>query len=607
MAEPLRIANCSGFYGDRLSAAREMVEGGPIDVLTGDYLAELTMAILWKARAKDPGAGYATSFLAQWEQVAAAVAERGTKVVVNAGGLNPAGLADAVRAVASRLGLALRVAHVDGDDLLARLPELQAAGEPLAHLDDGRPLATQPRQPVAANAYLGCFGIAEALGAGADVVVCGRVTDAALTMGPAAWHHGWARDDLDALAGALVAGHVIECGAQATGGNYAFFAEVPGLEAPGFPIAEVAADGGAVITKHAAHGGLVSVGTVTAQLLYEVAGPRYASPDVTARLDTVRIEPDGPDRVRIGGVRGEPPPPTTKVAVVLPGGWRNSVGFLLTGLDVEAKAALVERALWRRLGGREAFARSDVRLLGGDRLDPASAEQATSELRVTVMDPDPAKVGRRFSAACVELALANYPGFTLTAPPGRETAFAVYWPTLVANEVVPHRVVHHDGSCSTVAPAPVVAAADLDDPAPPLPAAATAPEAADPATGTGPARRPPGGPTVRAPLGRLAGARSGDKGGNANLGVWVRDRAAYAWLDGFLTVERLRALLPEAAGLEVRRYAFANLLAVNFVIVGLLGEGVASSTRPDPQAKGLGEQLRARLVDLPAALLPPGA
>ncbi len=547
MTEPLRIANCSGFYGDRLSAASEMVEGGPVDVLTGDYLAELTMAILWKARAKDPDAGYATSFLAQWEQIATTVAERGIKVVVNAGGLNPAGLAEAVRAVATRLGLALRVAHVDGDDLLASLPELQAAGEPLAHLDDGRPLAAQPLPPVAANAYLGCFGIAEALGAGADVVVCGRVTDAALTMGPAAWHHAWARDDFDALAGALVAGHVIECGAQATGGNYAFFAEVPD----------------------------------------EVAGPRYASPDVTARLDTVRIEPDGPDRVRIAGVRGEPPPPTTKVAVVLLGGWRNSVGFLLTGLDVEAKAALVERALWPRLGGREAFARSDVRLLGGDRLDPASAEAAMSELRVTVMDPDPAKVGRRFSAACVELALASYPGFTLTAPPGRETAFAVYWPTSVPNQVVPHRVVHHDGSSDTVAPAPVVAVADLDAPA----------ASREPVGG------PPSGPTVRLPLGRLAGARSGDKGGNANLGVWVRGQAAYAWLDGFLTVERLRALLPETAGLELRRYAFPNLLAVNFVVVGLLGEGVASSTRPDPQAKGLGEQLRARLVDLPAALL----
>ena len=596
MSGALRIANCSGFYGDRLSAAREMVCDGPIDVLTGDYLAELTMAILWKARASDPAAGYATSFVTQWEQIAATVVERGIKVVVNAGGLNPAGLAGAVRAVADRLGLTVRVAQVDGDDLLARLPELQAAGEPLAHLDDGRPLAGQPVPPVAANAYLGCFGIAGALAAGADVVVCGRVTDAALTMGPAAWRHGWARDDWDALAGALVAGHVIECGTQATGGNYSFFTEVPGLAAPGFPVAEVAADGSAVITKHAAHGGMVSVGTVTAQLLYEVAGPRYASPDVVARLDTIRLEQEGPDRVRISGVRGEPPPPTTKVAVILPGGWRNTVGFLLTGLDAEAKAALVEQALWPRLGGRESFARSDVRLLPGGRPDPPSPEEALSELRVTVMDPDPAKVGRRFSAACVELALASYPGFTLTAPPGRETAYASYWPTLVPNQAVPHRVVHHDGTTSAVGPAPVTAAVDLDDPAPPVLAPAT-----DLAGGPAPTP-PPGGPAARAPLGRVAGARSGDKGGNANLGVWARSPDGYAWLDGFLTVERLRALLPETAGLEVRRYAFGNLLALNFVIVGLLGEGVASSTRPDPQAKGLGEHLRARLVELPASL-----
>jgi Acyclic terpene utilisation family protein AtuA len=593
----LRIANCSGFYGDRLSAAREMVCDGPIDVLTGDYLAELTMAILWKARAKDPAAGYATSFVTQWEEIAATVVERGIKVVVNAGGLNPAGLAGAVRAVAERLGLTVRVAQVDGDDLLAKLPELQAAGESLSHLDDGRPLASQPVPPVAANAYLGCFGIAGALAAGADVVVCGRVADAALTMGPAAWRHGWARDDWDALAGALVAGHVIECGTQATGGNYPFFTEVPGLAAPGFPVAEVAADGSAVITKHAAHGGIVSVGTVTAQLLYEVAGPRYASPDVVARLDTIRLAQDGPDRVRISGVRGEPPPPTTKVAVILPGGWRNTVGFLLTGLDAEAKAALVEQALWPRLGGRESFARSDVRLLPGGRPDPASPEEALSELRVTVMDPDPAKVGRRFSAACVELALANYPGFTLTAPPGRGTAYASYWPALVSNQAVPHRVVQHDGTTRAVGPAPVTAAVDLDDPAPPPLGPPTGP-AAEP----GPAAPPPGGPAVRAPLGRVAGARSGDKGGNANLGVWARSPDAYAWLDGFLTVERLRALLPETAGLEVRRYAFGNLLALNFVIVGLLGEGVASSTRPDPQAKGLGEHLRARLVELPASL-----
>jgi hypothetical protein len=587
MTTPLRIANCSGFYGDRLSAAREMVEGGPVDVLTGDYLAELTMAILWRARLNDPTAGFATTFLAQWEQIAGTVAERGIKVVVNAGGLNPGGLAGAVRGVAARLGLGLRVAHVEGDDLLGLLPELLAAGHDLAHLDSGRPLAEIPAPPVTANAYLGAWGIAEALAAGADVVVCGRVTDAALTIGPAAWHHGWARDDWDALAGALVAGHVLECGAQATGGNYAFFREVPDLAAPGFPIAEVAADGSAVVTKHEGHGGLVSVGTVTAQLLYEVAGPRYASPDVVARLDTVRLEQDGADRVRLSGVRGEPPPPATKVAIVYPGGFRNSVGFLLGGLDVEAKAALVERALWPRVGGRQAFAQSDVRLLRAGQADPAAAD-AFAELRVTVMDPDPAKVGRRFSSACVELGLSSYPGFSLTAPPGREAAFAVYWPALVPSELVPHRVVLDDGSALAVPPVAGAVPVDLADPlVPPRPPAADL----------------PAGPARRAPLGTVAGARSGDKGGTANLGLWARSRAGYAWLERLLTAERLRELLPEAAGLDVRRYELPNLLALNFVLPGLLGEGVGASARPDPQAKGLGEQLRACQVDIPTSLL----
>ncbi|HEV8650033.1 MAG TPA: acyclic terpene utilization AtuA family protein [Actinomycetes bacterium] len=584
---PLRIANCSGFYGDRLSAAREMVEGGPIDVLTGDYLAELTMAILWKARLADPSAGYATTFLAQWEQIAGTVADRGIKVVVNAGGLNPSGLAGAVRNVAARLGLDLRVAHVEGDDLLGQLPELLAAGHDLANLDTGRPLAEIPAPPVTANAYLGAWGIVEALDAGADVVVCPRVTDAALTIGPAAWHHGWARDAWDALAGALVAGHVLECGAQATGGNYSFFQEVPDLLAPGFPVAEVAADGSAVVTKHDGHGGLVSVGTITAQLLYEVAGPRYASPDVVARLDTVRLDPDGADRVRVSGVRGEPPPPTTKVAINYPGGFRNTVGFLLTGLDPEEKAALVERALWPRVGGRRAFARTDVRLLRAGPLDPATGD-AAAELRVTVVDPDPARVGRRFSGACVELGLSSYPGFTLTAPPGRESAFAVYWPALVPSELVPHRVVLADGSAVPVPPAPGATELDLADPLVPA---------------RPPASDLPGGQVRGLPLGTVVGARSGDKGGNANLGVWARSRQGYAWLEGLLTVERFQELLPETAGLDVRRYELPNLLALNFVVAGLLGEGVAASTRPDPQAKGLGEQLRACLVAIPAALV----
>jgi hypothetical protein len=613
--EPLRIANCSGFYGDRRSAPRELLEGGPVDVLTGDYLAELTMLILWRSRSRDPAKGYATSFLAQMEECLGLAADKGVKVVANAGGLNPAGLAAELRALAGRLGLDVVVAHVEGDDLLGRLDDLRAAGEPLAHLDTGVPLAAAGVAPVTANAYLGAWGIVAALEAGADVVVTGRVADASLVAGPAAWQFGWAADDWDRLAGAVVAGHVLECGTQATGGNYAFLDELPGTRPPGFPIAEVAADGSAVVTKHPGTGGLVSAGTVTAQLLYEIGGPAYVSPDVVARFDTVRIEEVGPDRVRLSGTRGEPAPDRLKVAVNYLGGFRNSMSFVLTGLDVEAKAAMAEAALFERLGGRERFQAAETRLVGRPADDPDSAEASVAELRVTVKDPDPAKVGRAFSNAAIELALASYPGCYTTTPPGDATPYGIYWPALVRADLVEQVVVLPDGrrlpvkpppsSPGAVEPHPLGSGAPAREGSPPPgPRDPAVHSPTSPTSSTGLAA-PTHSPTVRAPLGRVFGARSGDKGGTANVGVWARTSEGYRFLEGFLTVERFRELIPEARDLDVRRYELPNLLALNFVVAGLLGEGVSSSTRIDPQAKGLGEWLRARVVDLPAELLEP--
>src|SRR6516165_2498697 len=310
----LRIANCSGFFGDRVSAARDMVEGGPIDVLTGDWLAELTMYILHKTRSRS--GGYARTFLRQMEEVLPSCIERGITVVSNAGGLEPEGLADAVRQLAARQGVAVRVASVSGDDITHRIGELTAGGERFVNLDTGEPLP-DGASVVTANAYLRARPIADALAAGAQVVVTGRVTDAALVVGPALHAFGWSDGDFDPIAGAVVAGHVIECGAQCCGGNYAFFEEVPNRERIGFPIAEVQPDGTSVITKHPGTGGAVTVGTVTAQLLYEIGSPHYLSPDAVARFDTIRLEQEGPDRVRISGVQGEPPPPTLKVTANL--------------------------------------------------------------------------------------------------------------------------------------------------------------------------------------------------------------------------------------------------------------------------------------------------
>ncbi len=601
---PVRIANSSGFYGDRAAAAREMVEGGPIDVLTGDYLAELTMLILWKAQQKDPATGYARTVLAQLEHVLGTCLDRGIKIVNNAGGLSPAGLAREFGALAERLGLHPQIAYVTGDDLLPRLGQLLSNGEALAHLDTGQPLSGAGGKPVTANAYLGGWGITAALDAGADIVVCPRVTDASLVTGPAAWWHGWRREDFDQLAGAVLAGHVIECGPQATGGNYSFLDEITDRRYPGFPIAEVAADGSSVITKHPGTGGLVSPGTVTAQLLYEIAEPRYANPDVVAHFDTVTLGQDGPDRVRLSGTRGSPPPATAKVAMNFLGGHRNTMTLVLTGLDIEDKAAWAEQELFGILGGREQFADVDVRLLRFDRPDAPTNEQATAHLRITVKDPDPRKVGRRFSNATMELALGGYAGFHTTTPPTPESAYGVYWPALVPATEVPHAVVLPDGTIVPIAPtAPGNAAPGNNAPGNAAPGN-NVPDAARQPAGAQPADPPAAaGPAVAAPLGRICGARSGDKGGNANIGIWTRDPAAYPWLRDYLTVDRLRVLLPECAPLDVRRFELPNLSALNFVVVGLLGEGVAASTRPDPQAKGLGEYLRSRTAEIPVALL----
>ena len=440
-ARPVRIANCSGFYGDWLPAARQMVEGGPIDVLTGDYLAELTMLILGKARQKDPAAGYAKTFLIQLEQILGTCLDRQIKIVVNAGGLNPAGLADEVDKVAARLGLRAAVAFVTGDDLLGRMADLQAAGLSLANTDTGQRLADAGVEPVTANAYLGGWPITEALAAGSDVVICPRVTDAALTSGPAAWWHGWRRTDWDALAGAVVAGHVIECGPQACGGNYPFLDEITDRRYPGFPIAEVSGDGSSVITKHDGTGGLVSAGTVTAQLLYEIAGPDYLGPDVIAHFDTVRLTDQGWHRVLISGARGSPPPPTLKVAVNYLGGYRNTMTLVLTGMDIDQKAAWARQELFGLLGGEDRFAATDVRLLRFDKPDAPANEQATAHLRITVFGDDAGRVGREFSDATMALALGGYAGFHTTTPPTSATAYGVYWPTLVPRDAVEQVVV----------------------------------------------------------------------------------------------------------------------------------------------------------------------
>jgi hypothetical protein len=563
----LRVGNASGFYGDRFDAVREMLTGGPLDVLTGDYLAELTMLILGRDRMAEPGLGYAKTFLRQMEECLGLALDRGVRVVVNAGGLNPAGLAEKLRELAGTLGLGhARIAQVQGDDVLAAVKHGRAG-------------------VLAANAYLGGWGISACLDAGADVVVTGRVTDAALVSGAAAAHFRWARDDWDRLAGAVAVGHVLECGTQATGGNYAFFRELPpsARRRPGFPLAEIHADGSAVVTKHHGTGGAVTVETVTAQLLYETGAARYAGPDVTTRLDTVRLTADGPDRVRISGVRGEAPPPTLKVGVNRLGGWLGETVFVLTGLDIDAKAELMKSQLADELGEKRP-AELHWTLARTDHADAATEEEASALLRLVVRDQDPKLVQRAAATVPVELALAGYPGFHVAGLPQKPSPYGVFEALTADPAEVPHTALLPDGRRLEIPPAP--ASRPLEAvPEPELP-------------------EPLAGPTRRAPLGAVVGARSGDKGGNANVGVWARSEEGWRWLAHALTVARLKELLPEAAELTVTRTVLPNLRALNFTVEGILGDGVAARARFDPQAKALGEWLRSRRLDIPETLIP---
>jgi hypothetical protein len=566
-AERVRIGNCSGYYGDRISAMREMLEGGDLDYLTGDYLAELTMLILGRDRMKDANLGYAKTFVRQMTDCMALAQERGVKIVTNAGGLNPAALADKLREIATEQGLDLAIAHVEGDDV--------------------RELSGDFGNALTANAYLGAFGIAAALNAGADIVVTGRVTDASVVVGPAIAHFGWGREDFDQLAGAVVAGHVIECGTQATGGNFAGFTTLDISRPLGFPIAEIEADGGTVFTKHQAHGGAVTVDTVTAQLLYEVQGPVYLNPDVATHLDSITLTQEAPDRVRISGVVGTAPPETTKVCLNSLGGFRNGVEFLLTGLEIPAKAAWITTQMEAALS---AVPPDEIvwHLDRTDTFDPPTQAQATSLLRCDVRSAQPEPVGRAFSDAAVQVALASYPGFTVSRPPSGGTPFGVYQAAYLPQADVPHVVVHPDGRREDIAPPVVTDSLSL----------------ANGRQHAGESRQNVELSGNRAPLGEIAYARSGDKGGNANVGVWIpaehpRHDEATAWLIGLLDIDTVRALLPEAANLPVDIHPLPNLGGVNIVIHGLLGEGVASSTRLDPQAKALGEWLRARVVAIP--------
>ena len=582
----IKIANCSGFYGDKLSAAKELVDGGPIDVLTGDYLAELTMAILYSQKLqRGEDKGYVGTFLKQIKEVAKSCKERKIKIISNAGGLNPKSMASEIKKILDEQSIDMKVAYIDGDNLMPRMKDLKKAGEVFKNIDKNISLNDSGYSTLTANAYLGAWGIKEALDNGADIVVCPRVTDAAVVIGPAAWKFDWDRNNYDALAGALAAGHIIECGCQATGGNYAFFKEVSSFDNLGYPIAEILEDGSFYITKHPGTGGLVSKGTVTAQLLYEISSPAYLNPDVIAHFDTLKIEDIEKDKVYISGCRGSSPPNDHKVCINLAGGFRNGMEVILTGLDIEEKAKVFSNALFNSVGGEEQFDEVSIQLHRTDKENPNSNEESMASLVISVKSMDPELVGRLFSAKIIELALSNIPGFFAQGGVKSSGPVIVYWPALVDSKHI-KEVVHIGDQEIEIIPTSQMGFEEIYYQREPIKIQEI--EKND---------------EQSIYFGDIYGTRSGDKGGCANLGVWAKNSQSFAFLINYLSVDRLKELLPDLKDFDIDRYELANINSLNFYIHDILQDGVSSNNRKDGQAKSLGEYLRAKKINVPKNIL----
>jgi hypothetical protein len=582
--ERLRIGAFSGFYGDSPENMKTLLDDG-VDVLMGDYLAELTMLILRKTELRG-GPGFARTFVAQLKDNLQQIKEQGVKVVANAGGLAPEECASAIRAVCKEAGVDLTVAAVVGDNLREALDGELGRTAVLANMDTGETLDLAEHEVLTVNAYLGAWPIVEALEAGADIVVCPRMTDASLVVGPAAWYFGWDREDWDQLAAAVVVGHVIECGGQATGGMYGHFYEHEDLGYPGLPIAEIAADGTAIISKSSPSGGVVTADTVKAQLFYEVGGPHYYNPDVIADLATIQVQDLGDDRVKLTGVRGSRCTTTTKLSLTYEGGYRNMMTIGVTGARIPEKIAWLKRQIEGRVGTAEDFDGYRWSVIGPHKPIDGTFDEATALVVLHVRDREAGKVGRKgFSDRIVQMCLASIPGHYMTTTPQDGRLFGVQWPCLIDKALV-SAAVRIDGRPDIEVSWTV--GADM---------APVAPDNCRDADLSG------FGETVPAVLGDLAITRSGDKGGKANVGIWVRTPQAYAWLSSYLTTDRFVELVPEAAGLPVDRYRFDNLLGLNFVVTGFLEDGVSSCTRIDAQGKAIGEYLASHTVPIPRAVL----
>ncbi|MBI3892589.1 MAG: DUF1446 domain-containing protein [Candidatus Wallbacteria bacterium] len=576
----IRIANAGGYWGDDLGAIERQLRGGPVDYVTIDFLAEITMSIMQKQRARDPKAGYARDFVEVVAPLLPLIAERGIKLVTNAGGVNPRGCAEALLAAAAKQGVSIPVGVVLGDDLMGRLDELEAQGVRLDNMETGESYKTIKGRVASANAYFGAWPIAEALRQGAQIVITGRATDTGITLAPMIHEFGWGPADLDKLASGIIAGHIIECGAQATGGNYTDWWKVRSFANMGYPIVEVNSDGSFVVTKHPNTGGLVNLETVSEQLVYEMGDPReYLTPDVSADFTTARLAPDGPDRVRVSGIQGRPPPRTFKVSMSYSEGYKVSGSIILCGPEAIPKAEAFAQLFWDRLGGK--LEETHTELVGYNSCHwhlSAPGDPNEVSLRLSARDRDKTRL-EAFSKLLPSLILSGPPGVAATGgrPPVQEVI--AYWPALLDRDLLQPVVELTTGNQTTTTTAAW----------PPIPQ----PSGAAPAAVASPEMPSLSGRKRGVVLSALAHGRSGDKGDTANIGIVARSDASYAWLREHLTASRVKQYFGALCKGEVIRHEVPNLRALNFLLQASLGGGGTVSLRIDPQGKTLSHALLA--------------
>lgn len=597
MRPPIRIGNASGAIGDGIDQIYRLASSGAVDAITADYLAEFNIA--WKAieLQTQPDLGYEPNFLEQlaWNNGAGAraVADNRVKVVHDGGALNPRGLAEKTSQYFQSLGIRhMKIAWVEGDNVTDQVTSGRLGT--VQHLDYANTtFSAEGQQTLAANIYTGQRGILKALEQGADIVICGRCCDASPVMALSSWWHSWAPTDWDRLAGSLMAGHLTECGAYVTGGNYCGAQEVPQLHHVGYPIAEVAADGTSIITKPPGTNGVVTVDTCKAQLLYEIQGPRYLNPDVTAEIDKAKLEEVGKDRVRLSGIIGFPAPETAKLAICLLGGYQAEISGYAAGLDTDFKFNLMKSQVMGQIDQKD-FTTFSIEKYGSVPTDPKSQKDCTVHFRFFAQSSN-LEAFTKFKRAIFYNGMQGYCGLHLgmdwrTMVP---KPYVRYFPALVQQSALPDLTVHFVTGETFVAQGPPQHQAKI--PAYAAQKRSSASERSLPSSGK----------TVRRPLGDLFFARSGDKGGNANVGFWVRDPAAYNWAVNFLTVPRMIQLLGDdwSSKYAIERCEFRDLHAVHFLIRGFLQEGVSSSSILDGFGKSIGEFLRARVVDLPIELV----